>query len=236
MEHSKEEKKLLLIDKYAYTNKLTNTNPTFKLIIVVISLLITTIISNNYINIMIFITMVLLTTIVAGIPLDKYIKILFIPVAFLLISTMTILINISHKDVHLLSIKVFNIYIGLTTESIVQSVNIITRVFASLSATFFLGLTTPLNKLIVVFKKMYIPSVIIELLVLVYRSIFIFLEESKEIYMAQEIRFGYSSFKNSFRSTALLMKSLFIRVLIRYEDMVVSLDCKLYNGEFKIGD
>ena len=236
MEHSKEEKKLLLIDKYAYTNKLTNTNPTFKLIIVVISLLITTIISNNYINIMIFITMVLLTTIVAGIPLDKYIKILFIPVVFLLISTMTVLISISHEDVYLLSIKVFNIYIGLTTESIVQSVNIITRVFASLSTTFFLGLTTPLNKLIVVFKKMYIPSVIIELLVLVYRSIFIFLEESKEIYMAQEIRFGYSNFKNSFKSTALLMKSLFIRVLIRYEDMVVSLDCKLYNGEFKIGD
>jgi len=54
--------------------------------------------------------------------------------------------------------------------------------------------------------------------------------------MAQEIRFGYSNFKNSFRSTTLLMKSLFIRVLLRYEDMVVSLDCKLYDGEFKIGD
>jgi len=227
---------LLLIDKYAYTNKLANANPTLKLIIVALSLLLTTIISNNYINIIIFITMVLLTTIVAGIPLNKYIKILFIPVVFLLISTMTILISLSDKNVYIISIKVFNTYIGLTIESIVQSVNVITRVFASLSATFFLGLTTPLNKLIVVLKNMYIPSVIIELLVLIYRSIFIFLEESKEIYMAQEIRFGYSNFKNSFRSTTLLMKSLFIRVLLRYEDMVVSLDCKLYDGEFKIGD
>jgi len=227
---------LLLIDKYAYTNKLANANPTLKLIIVALSLLLTTIISNNYINIIIFITMVLLTTIVAGIPLNKYIKILFIPVAFLLISTMTILISLSDKNVYIISIKVFNTYIGLTIESIVQSVNVITRVFASLSATFFLGLTTPLNKLIVVLKNMYIPSIIIELLVLIYRSIFIFLEESKEIYMAQEIRFGYSNFKNSVRSTTLLMKSLFIRVLLRYEDMVVSLDCKLYDGEFKIGD
>lgn len=227
---------MLLIDKYAYTNKLANANPALKLMIVVISLLITTIISNNYINIIIFITMVLLTTIVAGIPLDKYIKILFVPVAFLLISTTTILISISDKDVYILSIKVINIYFGLTRESLAQSINTIARVFASISATFFLALTTPLNKLITVLKNIYVPSVIIELLVLIYRSIFIFLEESKEIYMAQEIRFGYSSFKNSIRSTALLMKALFIRVLLRCEDMVISLDCKLYNGEFKIGD
>lgn len=180
--------------------------------------------------------MALLTTIVAGIPLNKYIKILLIPIVFLLISTMTILISISEKDVYILSFKIFNNYIGITRESITQSANIITRVFASLSATFFLALTTPLNKLIVVFKKIHIPNVIIELLVLVYRSIFIFLEESREIYMAQDIRFGYSSFKNRFKSTVLLIKSLCIRILLKYDDMVVSLDCKLYDGEFKIGD
>lgn len=227
---------MLLIDKYAYTNKLANTNPTIKLIIVVISLMITTIISNNYINLIIFTAMVLLTTVVAGIPIDKYLNILAIPISFLLISTITILISISGEDVYIWSIKIGSKYIGITNESIVQSINITIRVFASLSATFFLALTTSLNNLIKVFKKMGIPNTIIELLVLIYRSIFIFIEESKEIYTSQEIRFGYSNFKNSFRSTSLLMKSLFIRVLLRYEDMVVALDCKLYNGEFKIGD
>lgn len=227
---------MLLIDKYAYTNKLANTNPSLKLIAVVMSLIITTAISNNYINMIIFSIMVVLTTFIAKIPLGKYIKILLIPIAFLLISTITILFNISDKDIYIWSIRIFSKYIGVTRESIIQFINIITRVFASLSATFFLALTTPLNKLIMVFKKMHIPQAIIELLVLIYRSIFIFLEESKEIYMAQEIRFGYSSFKNSFNSTALLMRALFVRVLVKYEDMVVCLDCKLYNGEFKIGD
>lgn len=180
--------------------------------------------------------MLLLTTSVAGIPIDKYLKILAIPISFLLISTITILISISGEDAYIWSIKIGSKYIGVTNESIVQSINITIRVFASLSATFFLALTTSLNNLIKVFKKMGIPNTIIELLVLIYRSIFIFIEESKEIYTSQEIRFGYSNFKNSFRSTSLLMKSLFIRVLLRYEDMVVALDCKLYNGEFKIGD
>lgn len=227
---------MLLIDKYAYTNKLADTNPGLKLIAVVMSLIITTAISNNYINLIIFVTMVVFTTFIAKIPLDKYLKILVIPITFLLISTITILLSISDKDIYIWSIRIFGRYIGVTNESIAQSINISTRVFASLSATFFLALTTPLNKLIMVFKKIHIPGTIIELLVLIYRSIFIFLEESKEIYMAQEIRFGYSNFKNSMRSTALLMKSLFVRVLIKYEEMVICLDCKLYNGEFKTGD
>lgn len=227
---------MLLIDKYSYTNKLANANPLIKFIIVVISLMITTIISNNYINMSIFAIMVFLTTFVAKISFDKYIKILIIPISFLLISIITILISISSQDIYIWSIRIGSSYIGITNDSIVQSINLTTRVFASLSATFFLALTTSLNNLIKVFKKMKVPNTIIELLVLIYRSIFIFLEESKEIYQAQEIRFGYLGFKNSYKSTALLMKSLFIRVLLRYEEMVVSLDCKLYNGEFKIGD
>ena len=227
---------MLLIDKYAYTNKLAKTNPLIKFIIVVISLMITTIISNNYINMSIFAIMVFLTTFVAKIPFDKYIKILIIPISFLIISLITILISISGEDICIWSIRIGSSYIGITKDSLIQSINLTTRVFASLSATFFLALTTSLNNLIKVFKKMKVPNTIIELLVLIYRSIFIFLEESKEIYQAQEIRFGYLGFKNSFKSTALLMKSLFIRVLLRYEEMVVALDCKLYNGEFKIGD
>ena len=227
---------MLLIDKYSYTNKLSNTNPMIKFIIVVIALAITTIVSNNYVNLGIFLIMVFTTTVVAGIPFNKYLKILFIPISFLLISTLTVLLSISGKDIFIWSLRIGSKYIGITSESLVQSISLTTRVFASMSATFFLGLTTPLNNLIRVFKRLGLPVIIIELLVLIYRSIFIFLQESKEIYMAQELRFGYSNLTNSFRSTSLLIKALFVRVLLKYEDMVMALECKLYDGEFKIGD
>lgn len=227
---------MLIIDKYAYTNKLAKLNPMIKLIVVAISLIIATTINNNYINVIIFITMMVLTTFVAGIPFKNYIKILILPMSFLLISTISILISISSKDVYIYSLKIGSKYMGITNESILQSINITIRVFASVSATFFLGLTTSLNQLIIVFNKMKLPSIIIELLVLIYRFIFVFLEEANEIYIAQEIRFGYCNFKNTFNSTSLLIKALFIRMFLRYEDMVNALDAKLYDGEFKIGD
>ncbi|ABW18560.1 cobalt ECF transporter T component CbiQ [Alkaliphilus oremlandii] len=226
----------MLIDKYAYINKLANFNPYIKFTMVAMALAIATIVSNNYVNILILITMSLLTVVVGGIPLNRYIKALLIPLVFLVVSIVSVLISISQKDVYVARIEVLRYYIGFTEESLFQSIHILTRVFACLSATFFLAFTTSINQLIRIFKKLRVPNVVIELLILTYRSIFIFLEEMQEIYRAQEIRFGYSGYRNSFRSTALLMKSLFIRVLQKYEDMVISLECKLYNGEFKIGD
>ena len=227
---------MLIIDRYAYTNKLTNSNPYIKFALVAIALSLTTITRNNWINLAIFILMSFLTTWVAGIPLGKYIRILTIPMSFLLLSIVTILISFSTVDAYISSIKIFNIYIGITKSSVDQSLLLTTRVLGSISATFFLGLTTPLNNIILVFKKIRLPDTIIELIVLIYRFIFIFLEEVSEIRIGQEIKFGYSSFSKSLKSTSLLIRSLFLKVMLRYKEMVITLECKLYDGEFKIGD
>ena len=164
---------MLLIDKYAYTNRLTKSNPFIKFVIVVMALSIATITKSNYINLFILALMIFLTIIVAKIPFDKYLKLLFIPSTFLLLSILTILISISKVDVYIWSIRLFNNYIGITSGSIEQSILLTTRVYAAISSTFFLGLTTPLNMLIKVFKRLHIPNSIIELIVLIYRFIFI---------------------------------------------------------------
>ncbi|WP_025641677.1 cobalt ECF transporter T component CbiQ [Schnuerera ultunensis] len=227
---------MLLIDKYAYTNKLADYNPMTKFIFVIGALTIVIFFNNPYINMSIFIIMSFLTIFVANIPLNKYLKIMAMPIVFLMISIISILLSISPNDIFIFSVKISNKYIGITRESLTESINTLSRVLASISSTFFLALTTPLNNIIKILKKLKLPNVLIELLVLIYRFIFIVLDESKDIIMAEEMKFGYNNMRNSFRSIALLIKSLFIRVLLRYEDMIISLDSKLYNGEFKIGD
>lgn len=226
---------MLLIDRYAYTNKLKNFNPMAKFIFAIATLFVAIGFNNIYINFIIFIIMVLLTTVVARIPSKNYFKIYLLPLFFLFISILTIIISRSNDDIFLYSLKIGNSFFGVKGESLVEAVILIFRVLACLSSTFFIALTTPINYLIKVFKKLKLPSVIIELIILIYRFIFVFLEESKEIIFAQEMRFGYMGIKNTYRSIGLLMKSLFIRVLLKYEDMIDSLDTKLYNGDFKIG-
>lgn len=227
---------MLIIDKYAYSNRLADSNPILKFILVVLALIITTTTRNVYTNLIIFAVMAFTTTVVAGIPIGKYLKILSIPMGFLIISIITILISVSNVDIFVWSLYIFERYIGITKGALDESIILGTRVFASIGATFFLGLTTPLNNLIRVLKWLYLPKSIIELVVLIYRAIFIFLDEAQEIFTGQELKFGYSNFKNSLRSTGLLLRSLFLRVLLRYKEMVIILECKLYDGEFKTGD
>lgn len=227
---------MLIIDKYAYTNRLTNFNPMAKFIFAIGALVIAVAIDNLYINLLIFLLMMFFTIFAAKIPAGKYMKIISIPFSFLIVSITTILMSLSYKDVFIFSIKIKDIYIGITEYSIHQSVKTMMRVSASLASTFFLALTTSLYDIIRVLKKLKLPNTLIELFVLIYRAIFIFLEEAKEIYDAQEMKFGYEGFKNSCNSAALLIKCLLLKILIRYKDMTISLDSKLYDGEFRTGD
>lgn len=226
---------MLIIDKYAYTNKIVNVNPMAKFIFAIGALILAVGLNNFYLNIIIFLIMFLSTTVVAKIPIKNYLKLYLIPSVFLIISILTILISKSSLDVFIWSIRIGKSFIGIKSESLNEVIIIIARVFASISSTFFIALTIPINQLIVVFKKLRVQGNVVELIILIYRSIFIFLEEMMEIYNIQEMKFGYCGMKNSYRSLGLLIKCLFVRVLQKYEDMVISLETKLYDGEFKIG-
>lgn len=85
-------------------------------------------------------------------------------------------------------------------------------------------------------KKLKIPNLFIELMILIYRSIFIFLEEMHNIDLAQRLKFGYENKANSLRSISLLVSNLFRKIIEKHQEMNLALECKLYDGEFKIGD
>ncbi len=226
---------MLIIDKYAYTNNLTKFNPMAKFLFAIGSLFISIAINNIYINLAIFIIMFMMTTVIARIPIKAYIKLYIVPVIFLLFSIIPILISIGKTNVFIYSVNIGKYYFGLNKETIYTALMTASRSIACISATYFLALTTPINQLIKIFKDLKVPNFIIELIILIYRFIFIFLEEIKEIYMAQEMRYGYYGTKNSFKSFGILIKSLFVGVFLSYEDMVIALESKLYDGEFKIG-
>ncbi|MDX5725681.1 CbiQ family ECF transporter T component, partial [Clostridioides difficile] len=108
------------------------------------------------------------------------------------------------------------------------------RAMSCLTCVYFCILTTPFNQLIFFFKKLHLPDTFVELSMLIYRFIFIFLEEFSEIYKLQELRFGYINLKTSYKSLGILGSMLYKRLMTRYDDMCISLDIKLYDGKFHI--
>lgn len=187
---------MLEIDKCAYTNALRYTNPMAKLLISFLALTISVISNNIMLHFLVMLIVSFLIIFIAKVNIKLYIKCLRIPIYFLIIGTILNMINISFENQSFIfNIKVFNLYIGTTLFSVKNSIYILLRAISSVISIYFLILTTPFNQLIIILKKLHIPDTLVELMVLTYRFIFIFLEEIKDIYKSQELRFGYINLK-----------------------------------------
>lgn len=226
---------MLLIDRYAYTNRLKDVNPMIKFIFCTIILIFTLMNKRIYVFLLQLIFLCFFTLYTVRIPFKNYLKLLAIPLTFIIISIITVIFSIgTNKDLFFTYIKLKNYYIGITYIGISQGIMLFFKAICSVEVTYLLALTIPMDQLITVFKILRLPKVFIEITVLMYRFIFIFLEELKELYVAQNLKFGYKNIKVSYKSTALLIRILFIRVIKRYEELNISLETKLYNGEFYI--
>ena len=226
---------MLLIDKYAYTNNLTNIKPQIKVTVGIIFLIISMLTKNILFLISIMILMSMVIVCIAKIDIINYLKLLRIPMYFLFMGIIINLINISFESSMLIySFKIANVYIGVSKESLSTSIYILFRSMSCLTCVYFFMLTTPFNQIIFLLKNLHISDTVIELSMLVYRFIFIFLEEVADIRKSQQLRFGYINLKTSYRSLGLLGNMLFKRMMKRYDDMCISLDMKLYDGKFHI--
>lgn len=225
----------MIIDDYAYKNKLYKVNPNKKFIIGMLLLILSLINPFNYISLLIIALMSFVIVVIAKIELKDYLHFIKIPLTFLIISIIMILLNFSHnKEIFLYSIKIGNLYVGVTNESLKSAMHLFFRALSCLTCIYFIMLTTPFYQLIFVFIKLHLPDVVLEISMLMYRFIFIFMEEVSDIRKSQELRFGYINLKNGYNSFGLLVSMLFKRMMIRYDEMSIALDMKLYDGTFHI--
>lgn len=108
------------------------------------------------------------------------------------------------------------------------------RSLAATSSVIFLSVTTPMVDIIKVFKAMHLPNVFIELFMLIYRFIFIIIEEAQTNINSLEIKFGFINTKTSFKSVKIFIENMVLGILKRNEEMINALNIKLYNGEFPV--
>ncbi|MGL4797401.1 MAG: cobalt ECF transporter T component CbiQ [Paraclostridium sp.] len=226
---------MLVIDKCAYTNNLKNMNAAIKLTIAITGLVISMLIKNIYVYATIIALFTFLILVIAKIGLKEYLNCLKIPLYFLILGVGINMINVyMDKGEMIYFINISSIYLGITSISISNSIYLFFRSIACLVCIYFFILTTPVNDLIKILNKIHVPDTLVEIIMLTYRFIFIFLEEVEEIYKSQKLKFGYINIKNTYTSTGLLIKTLFFRMMKRYDDMKISLDIKLYEGKFHI--
>jgi len=218
------------LDNYTYSNGLKNTNPTFKILFALLTMLICVISTSPIIPIIITFFIMFLIIFKAKIPYKFYLKFISVPVFFGVLTFLFMTLFFGMMDpwfkINLLNIIVYKDGFNL-------GILVFARILGGFSCLGFLALTTPMVEIFSLIERFKIPLIILEIAMIMYRYIFVFLEETTNMYQSQKTRLGYQSIKGSFQSLGILVGNLFIRTWIRGEQIYISMESRGYNGSFK---
>ncbi|WP_407416375.1 cobalt ECF transporter T component CbiQ [Methanobrevibacter sp.] len=219
------------MDYIAHNNTLTETNPYFKLFLTIILLILTLALDNLYFDVIIFIIMSIVILGIAKINYRSYLKFLSIPMAFLIITCLFLIFFFGSGKV-IYETGFFGIVV--TENSLHYGVYTFFRVIGCLPCLGFLALTTPIAKILHCLGTLKVPKIVIEIALLMYNTIFIFLNEIDTMQKAQDTRLGYHSYFTSFKSLGALASTIFLRSLDKSETLQHSLDSRGYSGELPV--
>jgi len=226
---------MFYVDQYVYTNQLRKIHPLEKFLFSIITMIIGLVVNNPGVNILIIIFMLGLLIFRAKIPAFVVFKMMTIPAGFLILGVITIAFNFAaNTNEMILFIPIGDYYLGFTVQSLLLALITLLRSLSSISCLFFLALTTPMLDIIYVLQIFRTPAIITELMLLIYRFIFIFMETAFNIYTAQSSRWGYSTFKGSINSFGILFANLWGKSFIKSQELFISLLSRGYEKELKV--
>jgi len=222
-----------LLDDYAQSNALRDIDPRLKLILGLGAIIFCVSSISPVAPLFVAVSMGLITVILAKIPSSFYSKLLLIPISFALLSAAVVAFMHGNGS-PLFSVNIFGFDLGMREDGANLALLLISRTLGGMCSLFFIALTTPMIEIFAVLKSLRIPGSVIELSMMIYRYIFVFLDQAAMIHSAQVMRLGDSGMKNSLSSFAMLSGVLFLRSWEQGERLVVAMDARCYDGKLDL--
>lgn len=230
----------LQLDTLAYTNRLRGLPPEHKLILAIATLIIS-LCTHPVIQVLTALWMGVWTVIYARIPAGIYLKLLLFASFFWLTSLPALVLNgVSVADFSSVQLDSWSgltlahYYVYISRSGSHQALAILTRAIASLSCLYFVMLTIPFTELLQTLRRIGFPVLLTDLLLVMYRFIFVLLDTATELWTAQQARGGYRTVAIGMKSLALLIGQLLKRTLENYRQVSLSLASRGFNGEFRV--
>lgn len=215
------------IDSYAHGNRWRQIHPGSKGLLVLFALIAALLSRHPVIPLLIALCMSGLILLGAGIPWRGYLRLLAVPLAFLLWSCLLLLVTFSPASL----LPAGELTIGVNRSELPLVQLVFSRSLGALCTLLFFALTTPLSEIAGLLRTLGLPRLFIELMVIAYRQIFILLDAFSQIRRAQEARLGYRSFKVSWRSVAELAGNILIKTVVRVRHNHQALLARGYDHE-----
>lgn len=218
------------LDNYAHSNAIRNVNTYFKVLFGIITLIVSLVSTSPIVPLIIFICVSLIIVYKAEIPINFYLKFLTIPLTFASITLIYMAIFFGTGQ-HIFNFGFLNL--SVSADGFNLGFLVFSRIMGGFACMAFLGLTTPMTELFKVMENMKFPKILLEISMLMYRYIFVSMDEAVTMYHSQETRLGYSSIKKSYKSMGILIANIFIKTWITGEKSFVAMESRGYDGSIR---
>lgn len=219
------------IDFYAYASKIKYWNPTYKVSLSLLTLILSIILNNPYVSLAVIIAMSYLTIIEGGLPLRAYLSILMIPISFILLGTITIGIDFSTQPIGQYNLYLGFCYVFTSQGSLKVTFFLILKVFAAISAMEMMTLSTPSSEIISVMRRAHMPKLIAELMNLIYRYIFILIDVNIKMRNSANSRLGFCDLKTSWYTFGKIASNMLIVSFKKAGAYYDAMEARCYDGD-----
>lgn len=225
---------MIVIDKLCYYSKLRYVNAGEKFAFAMATLIFCLVSRSIVLALLVLAVNGILTVKKGGIPFSRYRTLMLVPLAFLFISTIAIIVNISKTPLDAFAVPVGSYYITGSFASIRYGIQLILTALASVSCLYFLSLNTPMTDIILVLRRIRCPGIILELMLLIYRFIFVLLDISSAITTSQNSRLGNRNYRTSMKSFGSMVSVLFVRAMKKSNALYDSMEARCYDGTIRV--
>jgi len=110
------------------------------------------------------------------------------------------------------------------------------RMLAGFACLYFLISTTPSTQLFSALRKIGIPEAFLEIMVFIYRYIFLLIEDASKMMVSLRSREGstFGESLNEIRRLGSFMANLFVRAFEKEEKMWISMTSRCYDGKYSV--
>ena len=225
---------MITIDKLCYNSRLRYVNAGVKFGYAISTLLICVMSHSIAIACIVLAVNGILTVHKGGIPFFRYRHYMAIPLAFLFLSTLAIMFNISREPLDLFAIPIGSWYLTSSRHAFFYSVQLILTALSGVSCLYFLSFNTPMPDILEVLRRLHCPKIVIELMLLIYRFIFILMRVASAVTTAQNSRLGNKDYRTSLKCFSSMASVLFVRSFKQANALYDAMEARCYDGSIHV--
>jgi len=223
--------KVYQIDKLSYDSPLAGIHPGEKAVFFIISLIMVLISRTLLIPVGVFLVAGTVLLWKGRVRPVFLLKLILIPLVFILSAVLPVLVSMSTGPFNGGRVLIENhLYWGIIDGNGARSLHLLFRSLSGVMCFLFFILTTPIGQIDSLLGRMRISATFREMLILIYRFIFLLSDISSDVYRSQKARRGYAGFSVSLNSLGHLCRALFQKTDVYSSQAALALQARSCEG------